>query len=291
MPRKARHATGDAELKIAVEENNGFFLARSALGNRFDNKKRTDPEFLKDYEEAPNKEVFKADWAKMEYKGKQHNMKNNTEAWKESWGRKGKPVSFLRMLYEEGGPAGHQDPQTIRECKIQCEKCLDMGYPWVQVSKMHGGTKYMWFDDVYKENFEQEWQTTTSQNEEEDGVPQQGAGVPQQGAGVPPPPPPPPPVPKAVKPAVKALAAANKCALGAKAILSSASSQAEDMTTDAKWEWANSDVVLGRLKREQVKVEAALKTSELGKLLMCGSEPSEAGGEEEVEVGRRRWER
>ena len=84
----------------------------------------------------------------------------------------------MKMLSEEGGPAGHLDPETVSNCVKHCKKCISLGFPFIQVDAMHGGMKFMHFEVSHRELFGKRWQL----HEEQKSQPPAIAGGPQRPA-------------------------------------------------------------------------------------------------------------
>eukprot|EP00959_Pyramimonas_sp_CCMP1952_P328859 6885056-Pyramimonas_sp.AAC.1 len=67
-------------------------MARSALGNRFDQaKKRTNPNLAKGYSKSKDKGAFKADWAEAEYSKLVKKDRCKAETYSEGQSRRGRP--------------------------------------------------------------------------------------------------------------------------------------------------------------------------------------------------------
>ena len=114
-----------------------------------------------------DKGEWKRDWCKKQYKGAISRMRTYSTAVSEEWMSKGKLVSFLRMCYEEGGPRGQWDPETIEDCSVIATRCIQLGYPFAQVDEQHGKVKFMWFSHQYSDKFQKKWEESELQNEKE----------------------------------------------------------------------------------------------------------------------------
>ena len=155
---------GDRQCKDAVEKGDCYFAMRSALGQRLQRDLKK-PKIKKLYVNAEDKEEWKRNWCKRQYKDAIRRLRTNTKSVTEEWLSKGKCVSFLRMCYEEGGPRGQYDPETIEDCARTARRCIRMGYPFVQVDEQNGKVKYMWFSHEYSDKFQKKWEEVETQNE------------------------------------------------------------------------------------------------------------------------------
>eukprot|EP00959_Pyramimonas_sp_CCMP1952_P215237 4503556-Pyramimonas_sp.AAC.1 len=100
---------------------------RSALGNRLSRElqsPQTDEqkEFKKRWDLASQKDALKQEWAQKQIKARISECKTVYKESEDELLSQGTPVTFLRMLYEEGGPAGQTDPETIEGCAEAAKK-------------------------------------------------------------------------------------------------------------------------------------------------------------------------
>ncbi|CAK0858866.1 unnamed protein product, partial [Prorocentrum cordatum] len=86
---KGKRGAGDVEIRLAVAEQSYNFGVRSAIGNKLDRDLKANP--AKDLE-----------WKQDKSKDK-------------DWRERGELMTFLKMAYEEGGPAGQTDPGSYQE--------------------------------------------------------------------------------------------------------------------------------------------------------------------------------
>eukprot|EP00959_Pyramimonas_sp_CCMP1952_P274166 5730809-Pyramimonas_sp.AAC.1 len=204
------------------------------------------------------------------------------------------------MLYEEGGPVGHLDAETVRACKWNCEQCLMMGHPYVKVAA-HGGAKFLWFSDEYKECFKKEWKSFKKQREKETAelqnlpaalpAPPGGEGActagggdgKRKGAGK--------VERKTPHPAVKALADARKTVMAAKGVLSSTNTLLRAIRHDENYSTMNNASVRGKLESQEHDLKSLINDTELGKQLMLGIDAAEATGRRMSLLRRRRMRR
>eukprot|EP00959_Pyramimonas_sp_CCMP1952_P105457 2204738-Pyramimonas_sp.AAC.1 len=70
------------------------------------------------------------------------------------------------MLYEEGGPAGQTDEDTIRACSTTRQRCIDMGYPHAQLDPRNGTVQFMHFKIKWQDSFEQAWKKAVEERKE-----------------------------------------------------------------------------------------------------------------------------
>ena len=98
-----------------------------------------------------------AKWARDKYKGIVNTHRVQSTSHQEDWVKRGRCVSFLKMLELEGGPTGHSDEETIRNCTTHCIKCIEMGHPFVQVDAFHKGVQFLHFEMGYNERFTETW--------------------------------------------------------------------------------------------------------------------------------------
>ncbi|CAK0883130.1 unnamed protein product [Prorocentrum cordatum] len=163
-PLQKKYHKGD--LQSVQAHNAGDYAStwRSALGQRLQRELRSNKKTKNGYLSAADKDQWKKDWCKKQYKGAIVRMRTYTTASQESWLSKGKVVSFLRMRYEEGGPRGHWDPEAMQDCAVIAQRCIRMGFPFVQVDEQHGKVKFTWFSHEYSDKFEKRWEETQKQN-------------------------------------------------------------------------------------------------------------------------------
>eukprot|EP00959_Pyramimonas_sp_CCMP1952_P454700 9470323-Pyramimonas_sp.AAC.1 len=147
-------------------ESDTVFNMRSALGQQYYRKVQNDPLFKKELDEAPSEEAFKKKWVMQKYEGAKNKYKQYITSYQSDFEKKGKLVSFLRMCYEEGGPAGHLDETTVNVCRAICERCLGLGYPFAQIDDQGMSLKFLHFQLEYREVFTQRWEQVMKQSKE-----------------------------------------------------------------------------------------------------------------------------
>eukprot|EP00959_Pyramimonas_sp_CCMP1952_P159506 3336372-Pyramimonas_sp.AAC.1 len=139
------------------------------------------------------------------------------------------------MTYEEGGPQGWADAETVDTCKIICDQCLDMGFPFIALDQAKK-VKFMYFRISYREAFTERWTKTCNQGQlkDEPTTPlQDPKDTPKDLKDK--------PKPKEKKADMVAFAKAKKTMAGAQAALAAARSIESAMADpdNAEWEWAS----------------------------------------------------
>ena len=315
-PLQRKYEKGDRQCVAAHDAGDYYFGWRSALGQRLQRELKKKKDVKKKYMAADDKEAWKRDWCQKQYKGALVRMRTYTTASSEEWLSKGKVVSFLRMCYEEGGPRGQWDDETIQDCAVIAQRCITMGYPFVQVDEQHGKVKYMWFEHQYSDKFQTRWEEIENQAEKKSGggialaltrgvtKPGKGAADPEGadglegdgdddddgggggGGGKP------KPKPKPKSPATVALAHARKTITSIQSTLASAKSMAEDIadngaadgkddTADGQknveWAWAKTPAVQGKIDAGIKEIESIVKKNKLWQKLLIGTEVAQVG--------------
>eukprot|EP00959_Pyramimonas_sp_CCMP1952_P184167 3851237-Pyramimonas_sp.AAC.1 len=122
---------------------------RSALGNRFarelakpSSKAARDMANCRGQEEVAN---YKRDWAAKRFDQLQAKHNEKIERYDESFIKQGELMSVLRMCCEEGGPEGHEDPETARVVFGIASRCLQMGCPFAQMRPQSKKVQFMHF--------------------------------------------------------------------------------------------------------------------------------------------------
>ena len=298
--RTDKFAKGDAQVVRTVEDNSFAFEMRSALGQRWQRDMKK-PQTKKAFEGAPDPQKWKQEWIEKQYKGAIERQKTFTDSYDESWIKHGKRVSFLRMCYEEGGPRGQFDEETIENCYKTCTRCMEIGFPFVSVDEQNGSVKFMHFNHEYQEKFTKRWEQTDKQNENKSSVVMKrpagrqqadddadgddgaegGDGGDNQGAENKPR----TDSKKTVTEATKRLQMARRVIVSIQSTLQSAKSlessisELEDAGAterEDEWAWARTPVVLGKIKAETKAVEATVKNNQLWQKIMTGTELSKA---------------
>ena len=158
-----RFGQGDAELEHVVQTGASFGM-RSALGNRLSRDLKENEELRRRYKQATDVETFKRERAEKEYDGIVAESRVHQQSHSEGLARRGRPVSFLKMCYLEGGPKSQDDEETIKACERACVRCIKLGEPYYQYDPQTDTAKYMYFDSEYKEQFESRWSQFAKQS-------------------------------------------------------------------------------------------------------------------------------
>lgn len=287
-PPCGRNITGAQQVIKAVEENEGIFAARSALGQQFSRALLKDTLLKKQHEEATDKQSVKTWWVNREYqKAKALVQKHYSTSRVDQHSKNGKLVSFLKMLYLEGGPQGQHDPETIQNCKVMAQKCIDLGYPYVQVDPMHKGVKYLYFELQVRETFQKVWKEKMVNDP--DAAPQPRPST------IPSPKPKPKPdkanankdiTGKSGKPTNnkkdanfagvnKSLQEAKKEMTALQGCISSASSLLSTIKAGGEWTWARSEAIQGETTKMLENLESRVGAIPLYGLLRLQVEPKD----------------
>ncbi|CAK0831267.1 unnamed protein product, partial [Prorocentrum cordatum] len=269
-----RHERGDMELKAYQDSNfKNPFEMRSALGNRLSRQLQnpttdSQKEFKKRWDLATNKDALKTEWAEKQIQGLIEEKKVTTRETEDELTSRGKPVTFLRMLYEVGGPAGQTDPETIAGCSLACQQCLEMGWPCVQLDDKTNIVKYMHFENEYKEAFRTRYSLIKEQS---DRAPPTAPSVGGGGGDLPRPDPPKPrPTPQPKPESSQALQTASKHVKEVKMVLSSAQAILTTIDNETDWAWAKTPDVRGSISALLDSLSAGLNNNKLGTMLMRG---------------------
>ena len=299
-PMQNKYEKGDKQCKEAVEKGDHCFSWRSALGQRLQREIKGNPKTRKSYLSCADKDEWKRDWCKKQYKGAISRMRTYSTAVSEEWMSKGKLVSFLRMCYEEGGPRGQWDPETIEDCSVIATRCIQLGYPFAQADEQHGKVKFMWFSHQYSDKFQKKWEESELQHEKKDGGNKQKAiktgdadgadgAAAESGDDAPDEADPNktdpavPPVKKEKAPVAVALAHARKVIVSIQSTLASARSLCEDIAektdeggddADVEWAWARTPIVQGKIDAAIKEIEGIVKKNKLWQKLLIGVDTS-----------------
>eukprot|EP00959_Pyramimonas_sp_CCMP1952_P019785 417937-Pyramimonas_sp.AAC.1 len=85
---------------------------RSAIGNKLDRDLKANPAKALEWKQdkSKDKEDFKKKWLLEKWSELPTTKRTFTTSHTEDWRERGELMTFLKMAYEEGGPAGQTDP-------------------------------------------------------------------------------------------------------------------------------------------------------------------------------------
>eukprot|EP00959_Pyramimonas_sp_CCMP1952_P464627 9486936-Pyramimonas_sp.AAC.1 len=147
-----------------MAEAGAVFKMRSALGNTFMREVSKPGTKLHDDWQAcgqDQKEItaFKKKWASEKFSELTRKHKDRIDSYDESLVKKGRLLSVLRMCFEEGGPTGHQDAETVASVYGIAQRCLELGHPYAQLDPQSQTVKFLYFELQWRERFTKRWQT------------------------------------------------------------------------------------------------------------------------------------
>eukprot|EP00959_Pyramimonas_sp_CCMP1952_P185448 3877688-Pyramimonas_sp.AAC.1 len=245
---------------------------RSAIGNKFYRMRNEDSEYGRKlkagWEAASNKTAFKTQWVNETWSKEIKEFRRTIQEHSQDWREKGRLVSFMKMLYLEGGPEGQKDPQTIADCRVTALQCVQLGYPYVQSDPANGSTKFLHFELQYQEKFKEMWQQVSEQTREQ-AMENGGNAAP---GGPPAPAPKPRAKPKPAGPEVASLNYAKKFTTTAQLSITAAEKLLEKIKKaddQSPYAWMNNQGVLDMIEKPLLKVDRAIKKNALAEMLLA----------------------
>ncbi|CAK0910882.1 unnamed protein product, partial [Prorocentrum cordatum] len=261
---KGKRGAGDVDIRLAVAKQSYNFGMRSAIGNKLDRDLKANPAKALEWKQdkSQDKEYFKKKWPLEKWSELPTTKRTFTTTHAEDWRERGELMTFLKMAYEEGGPAGQTDPGTLEACMRTVKRCIDLGHPYAQRDPQNGVLKFLYFRLIYQESFKREWSKTIAQTKGPKAIENGSSGT-AGGGG-------------AADVVQKQLATAKKLTEAIKGALSAGKAMLDDIKEKAEFKWARTDEVEGLMDAKEQALRTAARSIALASMLMSNTELAQA---------------